>query len=82
METLRIGPLHFAETPFLEISGDEWQELVAQLEGAVLELGRFARRGKGPGSVVVVSAAAAARAIERLRQTFPNRSCASFRSTC
>ncbi len=64
MESLRIGPLQFEETPFLDITGEQWKELVAQLEGAVLELGRFARRGKGPGSVVVVSAAAAARAIE------------------
>jgi NAD(P)-dependent dehydrogenase (short-subunit alcohol dehydrogenase family) len=64
METLRIGPLRFDETPFLEITEEQWAAMTGQLEAAVVELGRFARRGEGPGSVVAVSAAAAARAIE------------------
>jgi NAD(P)-dependent dehydrogenase (short-subunit alcohol dehydrogenase family) len=64
METLRIGPLAFDETPFLEITAEKWAELAGRLEAAVLEFGRFARECEGPGRVVVVSAASAARAIE------------------
>lgn len=64
METVRIGPLAFDETPFLEITEEQWGELVGSIEATVLELGRFARECDGPGRVVVVSAASAARAIE------------------
>jgi NAD(P)-dependent dehydrogenase (short-subunit alcohol dehydrogenase family) len=64
MDTLRIGPLSFDETPFLEITQEQWAELAERLEAAVLELGRFARECDGPGRVVVVSAASAGRAIE------------------
>ena len=64
METVRIGPLHFDETPFLEISGEEWQGMVDALEQATFELQGFARGCAGEGSAVVVSSAAAARAIE------------------
>lgn len=64
METLRIGPLAFDETPFLEITANQWADLAGRIEAAVLELGQFARDAEGPGRVVVVSAASAARAIE------------------
>jgi NAD(P)-dependent dehydrogenase (short-subunit alcohol dehydrogenase family) len=64
METLRIGPLAFDETPFLEITEGQWADLAGRLEAAVLEFGRFARECEGPGRVVVISAASAARAIE------------------
>ncbi len=64
METLRIGPLHFREAPFLEIEQEEWEELVEALERATFELQAFARDCTGRGSAVVVSSAAAARAIE------------------
>jgi NAD(P)-dependent dehydrogenase (short-subunit alcohol dehydrogenase family) len=64
MESARIGPLGFHETPFLEIETDEWQELVGALERATFELQAFARGCEGEGSAVVVSSAAAARAIE------------------
>jgi NAD(P)-dependent dehydrogenase (short-subunit alcohol dehydrogenase family) len=64
MENRRIGPLHFRETPFLEIEPGEWQELVAELEQATFELQSFARGCEGEGRAIVVSSAAAARAIE------------------
>jgi NAD(P)-dependent dehydrogenase (short-subunit alcohol dehydrogenase family) len=64
METLRIGPFGLDETPFLEITEEQWAGLVRRLESAVVELGQFARDCEGSGSVVVVSAASAARAIE------------------
>ena len=64
METLRIGPLHFREAPFLEIEQEEWEELVEALEQATFEIQAFARGCTGPGSAAVVSSAAAARAIE------------------
>lgn len=64
METVRIGPLRFDETPFLDVGEEQWAGLVEQLERATLELGQFARECEAGGSIVVVSAAAAARAIE------------------
>ena len=64
METLRIRPPGFAETPFLDLSGEQWQELVDALEQSTFALQRFARSCEGEGSVVVVSSAAAARAME------------------
>ena len=64
MERLQIGPLRFAETPFLELAQEQWQELVDALERATFELQAFARDCTGPGSAAVVSSAAAARAIE------------------
>jgi NAD(P)-dependent dehydrogenase (short-subunit alcohol dehydrogenase family) len=64
MDRLQIGPLRFGETPFLELSQDQWQEMVDALERATFELQTFARGCAGPGSAVVVSSAAAARAIE------------------
>lgn len=64
MQTLRIGPLHFDETRFLDISAEEWQGMVGALEQATFELQRFARDCVGDGSAVVVSSAAAARAID------------------
>ena len=64
MGTLMIGPLRFAETPFLEITGEEWQAMTAAVEQATFELQRFARECEGGGSVAVVSSAATARAID------------------
>lgn len=64
METLRIGPLTFAETRFLDIAEDDWASLVQALERSTLEIARFARDCGGPGRIVVVSSAAAARAID------------------
>ena len=64
MDTVRIGPLQFRETPFLEIEPGEWQELVDALERATFELQSFARDCEGEGRAIVVSSAAAARAIE------------------
>ena len=64
MEGVRIGPLGFRETPFLEIEPAEWRELVDALEHATFELQAFARGCEGEGRAVVVSSAAAARAIE------------------
>jgi NAD(P)-dependent dehydrogenase (short-subunit alcohol dehydrogenase family) len=64
METLRIGPLGFRETPFLDVTPDQWAELVDAIEAAVLDMGRFARDTDGQGRIVVVSSAASARAIE------------------
>jgi NAD(P)-dependent dehydrogenase (short-subunit alcohol dehydrogenase family) len=64
MEPARIGPLRFAETPFLEISVDDWQAMIGTLEQAMFTLQRFARECSGEGSAVVVSSAATARAID------------------
>jgi NAD(P)-dependent dehydrogenase (short-subunit alcohol dehydrogenase family) len=64
METKVIGPLRFPETPFLEITEGEWAELAAALEEATFEAQAHARACEGPGRLVAVSAAAAARAIE------------------
>jgi NAD(P)-dependent dehydrogenase (short-subunit alcohol dehydrogenase family) len=64
MESLRIGPLRFEETPFLEIGQEAWHALVDQLEQATFDLQRFARERSGPGRAIVVSSAAALRAIE------------------
>ncbi len=64
MERLQIGPLSFAETPFLEITESQWSGLVNALERSTLELAEFAGGCEGRGRVVVVSAAAAARAID------------------
>ncbi len=64
METLHVGPPHFAETPFLEIEAAEWKALVDTLERVTLELHAFARSCPGPGRIVTVSSAAAARAIQ------------------
>jgi enoyl-[acyl-carrier-protein] reductase (NADH) len=63
METLQVGPLRFAETPFLEIQAAEWATLVDRLEHATFDLQAFARTCPGPGRIVTVSSAAAARAI-------------------
>ena len=64
MEIIQIGPLQFAETPFLELSEDAWQAMTDALEQAIFTLQRFARECAGEGSAVVVSSAATARAIE------------------
>ena len=64
METLRIGPLTFQETPFLDIEEDEWASLAEALERSTLEIARFARDCERPGRIVVVSSAAAVRAID------------------
>ena len=64
MEIIQIGPLQFAETPFLELSEDDWQAMIDALEQAIFTLQRFARECAGEGSAVVVSSAATARAIE------------------
>jgi hypothetical protein len=64
MQEKVIGPLEFRETPFLEITQEEWAELVAALEVATFEAQAYARSRNGPGRLVFVSAAAAARAIE------------------
>lgn len=63
MYSVRIGPLRFPETPFLDIEQGEWEALVEALEQATFGLKAFARRCRGPGSAVLVSSAAAARAI-------------------
>ena len=63
METLQVGPVRFAETPFLEIEAAEWTALVDALERVTFEMQAFARTCPGPGRIVTVSAAAAARAI-------------------
>ena len=64
MDALRIGPLSFEETPFLEIRAEQWQQVVDALERSTFELQRFARNHDGEGTAVVVSSAAAARAME------------------
>jgi hypothetical protein len=64
METKVIGPLRFPETPFLEIGEGEWTALTAALEEATFDAQTYARACEGPGRLVIVSAAAAARAIE------------------
>lgn len=64
METQQIGPFPFPETPFLEISQEEWASLVAVLERATFDAQRFARGCTGPGRLLVVSSAPALRAIE------------------
>jgi enoyl-[acyl-carrier-protein] reductase (NADH) len=64
METLRIGPLRFDELPFLEIGQDDWEAMTDALEQATFALQGFARDCSGAGSAVVVSSAAAARAID------------------
>jgi NAD(P)-dependent dehydrogenase (short-subunit alcohol dehydrogenase family) len=64
MERLQIGPLRFEETPFLELRQEQWQDMTDALERATFELQAFARDSTRPGSAVVVSSAAAARAIE------------------
>jgi NAD(P)-dependent dehydrogenase (short-subunit alcohol dehydrogenase family) len=64
MDTLRIGPLRFPETPFLEIAEGEWQAMTDALEQATFELQSFARDREGGASVAVVSSAATARAID------------------
>ncbi len=62
-DSLRIGPLRFRETSFLDIEQEEWQQMVESLERATFELQGFARGRSGRGSAVVVSSAAATRAI-------------------
>ncbi len=64
METKVIGPLGLPETPFLEIGESEWDGMTAALEEATFDAQAYARACEGPGRLVVVSAAAAARAIE------------------
>jgi NAD(P)-dependent dehydrogenase (short-subunit alcohol dehydrogenase family) len=64
METHRVGPLRFEETPFLDVTGDQWAALTEALERSTLEIGRFARDCAGPGRIIVVSSAAAARAMD------------------
>ena len=63
METLRIGPLGFAETAFLDVTGAQWQEMISALERSMFALQHFVRGCEGEGSAVVVSSAAAARAM-------------------
>lgn len=64
METKVIGPLRFPETPFLEIDESEWAALTAALEQATFEAQAYARACEGAGRLVMVSTAAAGRAIE------------------
>jgi NAD(P)-dependent dehydrogenase (short-subunit alcohol dehydrogenase family) len=64
MEHFEIGPLSFGERPFLDVTGEQWAALVEAVEQATLDAARFARECTGPGRLIVVSSAPAARAIE------------------
>lgn len=62
MDVTTVGPLRFDETPFLEITGEQWDALVSGIEAATLEVAAAAR-ADGPGRIAVITSAAAARAI-------------------
>jgi hypothetical protein len=57
METQRIGPLHFPERPFLDITQEDWGRLVEALEEVTFAVQRFVRDCRGPGRIVFVSSA-------------------------
>jgi NAD(P)-dependent dehydrogenase (short-subunit alcohol dehydrogenase family) len=57
------GPVQAERTPFLELSQDAWERMVGEVRKAFLGARDYAREQEGPGRIVFVSAAAAARPI-------------------
>jgi NAD(P)-dependent dehydrogenase (short-subunit alcohol dehydrogenase family) len=57
------GPVHAARGPFLELGQGEWESMVGEVRRVFLGARDYARGHEGPGRIVVVSGAAAARPI-------------------
>jgi NAD(P)-dependent dehydrogenase (short-subunit alcohol dehydrogenase family) len=57
------GPVQAERRPFLELSQDAWERMVGEVRNAFLGARDYARAQEGPGRIVFVSAAAAARPI-------------------
>jgi NAD(P)-dependent dehydrogenase (short-subunit alcohol dehydrogenase family) len=57
------GPVHAARGPFLELGQGAWESMVGEVRHAFLGARDYARGHDGPGRIVVVSCAAAARPI-------------------
>ena len=63
MDVFVAGPVGAARKPFLELSQEDWQAMVSETRKALLGARDYARGREGPGRIVFVSAAAAARPI-------------------
>ena len=57
------GPAQAERGPFLELSEEAWEAMVAEVRKAFLGARDYAREQEGPGRIVFVSAAAAVRPI-------------------
>src|SRR5712691_6776685 len=57
------GPVQAERMPFLELGQDAWERMVGDVRKAFLGSRDYAREQEGPGRIVVVSCAAAARPI-------------------
>jgi NAD(P)-dependent dehydrogenase (short-subunit alcohol dehydrogenase family) len=57
------GPVEGERGPFLELSQEAWEAMVAEVRKAFLGARDYARKQEGPGRIVFVSAAAAVRPI-------------------
>lgn len=57
------GPVQAERAPFVELTQDAWARMVGELRSAFLGARDYARGHDGPGRIVFVSAAAAARPI-------------------
>ena len=62
-DTYVAGPVQAERAPFLELSQEAWERMVAEVRKAFLGARDYARGREGPGRIVFVSAAAAARPI-------------------
>jgi hypothetical protein len=63
MDVFVAGPVGAARKPFLEVSQEDWQAMISETRKAFLGAREYARGHEGPGRIVFVSAAAAARPI-------------------
>jgi NAD(P)-dependent dehydrogenase (short-subunit alcohol dehydrogenase family) len=63
MDRFVAGPVRAARKPFLELGQEDWQGMVAEIRKVFLGARDYARGHEGPGRIVFVSAAAAARPI-------------------
>jgi NAD(P)-dependent dehydrogenase (short-subunit alcohol dehydrogenase family) len=62
-EAFVAGPVAAERGPFLELSQEGWEQMIARVRKAFLGARDYARGHEGPGRIVVVSAAAAVRPI-------------------
>ena len=62
-EAFVAGPVAAERGPFLELSQEGWERMIAQVRKAFLGARDYARGREGPGRIVIVSAAAAVRPI-------------------
>ena len=63
MDAFVAGPIRAERGPFLELSQEAWERMIAETRNAFLGARDYAGKHEGPGRIVFVSAAAAVRPI-------------------